>query len=326
MTKKPNISTDAAFLSRKNNETWIEPAYSGALSAFRRRYSRDLKNVDAVIWGVPYDLSVSYRPGARFGPQAIRRISAMWEPADKAWPHDFSPFTELSMIDYGDAVFDGSRPETILDEIALQASRIIENGAVLYTLGGDHTITHSMLRAYAKKYGKLAFIHFDAHADTWDDASKELYHGNFVSSAIRDGLIDPASSIQIGIRTVAPNPYKIAQIDAEQCLRLGTDRVIEKIRKIVGKKKAYVSFDIDALDPAHAPGTGTPVPGGLTPRETYMIIRGLEGIEIVGSDITEVSPPYDIADITANAAAGVLQQLLCLQAIMKKKSANKRKK
>ncbi len=316
---------DAAFLATRNNEAWAEPAYSGALSAFRRNYSRDLKNVDAVIWGVPYDLATSYRPGARFGPQAIRRISAMWEPADAAWPYDFTPFTKLSIVDYGDAVFDFSCPEIVLNDIAEQAAHIIENGATLYSLGGDHTITHSLLRAHAKKYGKLAFIHFDAHADTWNETNKKLYHGNFVSSAIDDRLIDPASSIQIGIRTVAPNPHKIAQIDVDQCTALGAANIAAQIRRKVGKRKAYLSFDIDCLDPAHAPGTGTPVPGGLSTREVYTILRGLKDIDIVGADIVEVSPPYDHADITANAAAGVLQQLLCLQALRHKKKSSRRK-
>jgi agmatinase len=316
---------DAAFLSRKNNEAWAEPAYSGALSAFRRRYSRNLKNVDAVIWGVPFDLATSYRSGARFGPQAVRRISAMWEPADAAWPYDFTPFTALNIVDYGDAVFDYSRPETVLDAITAQAAAILKSKATLYSLGGDHVVTYALLRAHAKKYGPLALIHFDAHPDTWSDTNKNHYHGNFVSYAIDDGLIDPGSSIQIGIRTVAPNPHKISQVDAAQCLKLGVDGVIAKINKIVGSRKVYLSLDIDVLDPSHAPGTGTPVPGGIASRELYLMLRGLAGVNIVGADIVEVSPPYDHADITANAAAGALQQLLCLQAQRKKKPAKRKK-
>jgi agmatinase len=320
---KSHIEGDAAFLARKNNEVWAEHAYAGALSAFRRRYSRNLKNADAVIWGVPFDLATSYRPGARFGPQAIRRISAMWEPADDAWPYDFTPFTELNIVDYGDAVFDYSRPETVLNSITAQAAAILKSKAKLYSMGGDHVITYALLRAHAKKYGKLALIHFDAHPDTWADTNKNHYHGNFVSYA-DDGLIDPAASIQIGIRTVAPNPHRIAQIDAEQCLKLGTAAIAAKIRKIVGNRKTYLSLDIDVLDPAHAPGTGTPVPGGLSSRELYVMLRGLSGVNIVGADVVEVSPPYDAADITANAAAGALQQLLCLQALRKKKSSRKK--
>lgn len=322
--KSPSTG-DAAFLSRKNNEAWSEPAYSGALSAFRRRYSRNLKNVDAVIWGVPFDLATSYRSGARFGPQAIRRISAMWEPADHAWPYDFTPFTALNIVDYGDAVFDYSRPETVLNDITAQAANIIKSKAVLYSLGGDHVVSYALLRAHAKKHGPLALIHFDAHPDTWSDLNKNHYHGNFVSYAIEDGLIDSAASIQAGIRTKAPNPHKILQVDAAQCMKLGPEGVIAKIKKTVGNRKAYVSIDIDVLDPAHAPGTGTPVPGGLTSRELYVILRGLAGLNIVGADIVEVSPPYDHADITANAAAGVLQQLLCLQALRKKKPSRRKK-
>jgi agmatinase len=321
---KSHIVGDAAFLARKNNEVWAEHAYAGALSAFRRRYSRNLKNVDAAIWGVPFDLATSYRPGARFGPQAIRRISAMWEPADDAWPYDFTPFAALNIVDYGDAVFDYSRPETVLESITTQAAAILKSKATLYSMGGDHVVTYALLRAHAKKYGKLALIHFDAHPDTWTDTNKNHYHGNFVSYAIEDGLIDPVSSVQIGIRTVSPNLRKLQQIDAEQCLRLGIAGIIAKIKKVIGNRKAYLSLDIDVLDPAHAPGTGTPVPGGLATRELYMILRGLAGVNIVGADVVEVSPPYDVADITANAAAGALQQLLCLQALRKKKSKRKK--
>ncbi|MES2906750.1 MAG: agmatinase [Pseudomonadota bacterium] len=317
--QKTDKPIDAAFRAARNNEVWSEAAYSGALSAFRRRYTRDLKNVDAVLWGVPFDLATSYRPGTRFGPQAIRRISAMWEPADAAWPYDFSPFEKMSIIDYGDAAFDFTKSETAFNDIVRQASKILESGASLYSMGGDHSISHPLLRAHAEKYGKLAFIHFDAHPDTWSNTEKDLYHGNFVSFADEDGLIDPKASIQIGIRTVAPNPHKIEQISADECFRLGVDKVAAKIKKRIGKRKAYLSFDIDTLDPAYAPGTGTPVPGGLSTREAYMILRGLEGIDIVGADIVEVSPAYDHADLAANAAAGVLQQLLCLQALRMKK-------
>jgi len=325
MTRAKAHVGDAAFLSRKNNEAWAEPAYSGALSAFRRRYSRDLKNVDAVIWGVPFDLATSYRSGTRFGPQAIRRISAMWEPADNAWPYDFTPFTELNIVDYGDAVFDYSRPETVLDTITAQASEILKSKAMLYSMGGDHVVTYALLRAHVKKHGPLALIHFDAHPDTWSDTNKNHYHGNFASYAIDDKLIDPAASIQVGIRTRAPNPHKLAQVDAEQCFKLGVDGVIAKIKKIVGNRKAYLSLDIDVLDPGHAPGTGTPVPGGISTRELYMILRGLGSVNLIGADIVEVSPPYDVSDITANAAAGALQQLLCLQALRRKKTSKRKK-
>ena len=309
--------TDAAFLATTNKDVSPEPAYSGALSAFRRRYTRDLKDVDAVIWGVPFDLLTSHRAGARFGPQAVRRISAMWEPADNAWPYDFTPFSELAVIDYGDAAFDASRPETIFEDLKNQAAHILKSGAQLYTIGGDHAATHPMLQAHAEHHGELALIHFDAHPDTWHEGTKALYHGNFVFHAAEKGFIAPRHSIQIGTRTMAPNPHNIDKINAEECYKLGIDKIIERIKKRVGKRKAYLTFDIDVLDPSHAPGTGTPVPGGLSSREALMILRGLDGLDIVGCDVVEVSPPYDVADITANAAAAVLQQLLCLQTLRK---------
>lgn len=305
---------DAAFRAPDNRAVWHEPSYSGALSAFRRRYSRELAGVDLVFLGVPIDVATSNRPGARFGPQAIRRISAMYEPADPAWPQGTNPFAQLSAVDYGDAVWDYGRPETALGEIERQAATILDSGATLLAMGGDHSLTYALLRAHAARHGKLALIQFDAHQDTWGDDGRRLDHGSFVLRAVREGLIDSQRSVQVGIRTIAPENPGLAIIDADQVVGLGIRGVIAAIERRVGQGPAYLTFDIDCLDPAFAPGTGTPVPGGLQTREALMILRALGGLDLVGFDVVEVAPPYDHADLTANAAAALLQQMACLVA------------
>ena len=254
---------DAAFRASDNRAVWHEPSYSGALSAFRRRYTRDLSGVDLVFLGVPLDVATSNRPGARFGPQAIRRISAMYEPADPAWPQGFNPFTRLAAIDYGDAVWDYGHADTIAEAIEHQAATILASGATLLSMGGDHALTYPLLKAHAARHGPLALIQFDAHQDTWADDGTRLDHGSFVLRAVREGLIDAKRSIQLGIRTIAPETAGLQIVDADQVVGLGIRGAVAAIGKRVGQGAAYLTFDIDCLDPAFAPGTGTPVPGGL---------------------------------------------------------------
>lgn len=306
---------DAAFRAPDDRTAWSEPSYSGVLSFLRRRYTRDLAGVDVAVWGVPLDVATSYRPGARFGPQAIRRISAMLEPADPVWPQGISVFERLAVVDAGDAVWDYGRPETIAAEIERQAAAILASGATLVSLGGDHFATYPLLRAHAARHGPLALVQFDAHQDTWEAPGEQrLDHGTFVGRALRDKLIVAEHSIQIGIRTMAPSTGGLDIVDAEAVMRCGVDETVRRIRERVGARKAYLSFDIDCLDPAFAPGTGTPVPGGLSTREALAILRGLAGLAFVGFDAMEVAPPYDHADITANAAATIAQTFLALRA------------
>jgi agmatinase len=305
---------DAAFRASDNRAVWHEPSYSGALSAFRRRYTRELAGVDLVFWGVPLDVATSNRPGARFGPQAIRRISAMYEPIDPAWPQGWNPFTRLASVDAGDAVWDFGHADRIADAIERQATAILASGATLLTMGGDHALTYPLLKAHAARHGPLALVQFDAHQDTWADDGRRLDHGSFVLRAAREGLIDVTRSIQIGIRTVAPENPGLQIIDADQVAGLGVRGTIAAIERQVGQGPAYLSFDIDCLDPAFAPGTGTPVPGGLASREALQIVRALGALDLVGFDVVEVAPPYDHADLTANAAAALLQQMACLVA------------
>lgn len=284
-----------------------EPTYGGVLSFMRRRYSRDLAGADVVVWGIPFDQATSNRPGARFGPQAIRRASAMFD-GDPQYPFGIDPFEHLTVIDYGDCSFDYARPTEIPAAIRTQAAAILAAGAHLVSLGGDHFVTFPLIEAHAVCHGPLGLVQFDAHQDTWNDEDERIGHGSFITRAVKRGLIDPARSIQIGIRTHAPADYGIEVIDAAAFDQLGIDGVIAHVRRRVGPGAAYLSFDIDCLDPAFAPGTGTPVSGGLTAREAYAILAGLADLDWRGMDVVEVAPPYDHADITALAAATVAQR------------------
>ncbi|MBN8995894.1 MAG: agmatinase [Rhizobiales bacterium] len=301
MAKRPKI--DNAFLGPLKGGA-LDPTYAGALSFMRRRYSRDLAGVDAVVWGIPFDSSVSNRPGARFGPSAIRRAAAIFD-GDPQYPFGFDPFADLAVVDYGDCSYDYSRPMAFAAAAEEQASAILSSGAHLFTLGGDHFCTYPLLKAHAARHGPLGLVQFDAHQDTWPDKPDSISHGSFVLRAVREGLIDPKRSIQVGIRTVAPEDCGIEIIRADAFDGLGAKGVIAAIRKRVGRKPAYFTFDIDCLDPAFAPGTGTPVAGGLSSREALAVIRGLGGVDFVGGDVVEVAPAYDHADITAIAASTV---------------------
>jgi agmatinase len=284
-----------------------EPTYGGVLSFMRRRYSRDLTGVDAVVWGIPFDGATSNRPGARFGPQAIRRASALFD-GDPQYPFGVDPFERLTVIDYGDCGFDYARPLEIRAAIKAQAAAILDADVHLISLGGDHFVTFPLLEAHAARHGPLALVQFDAHQDTWNDDEQRIGHGSFITRAVRHGLIDRQRSIQIGIRTHAPADYGIEVIHSASIDRLGSNGVVERIRSRVGAGAAYLSFDIDCLDPAFAPGTGTPVSGGLSSREAFALLAGIADLDWRGMDVVEVAPAYDHADITAIAAATVVQR------------------
>lgn len=308
MTNNPR-PTDNAFLGPLKGGA-REPTYGGALSFMRRRYTRDLKGVDLAIWGIPFDAAVSNRPGARLGPQAIRRASAILE-GDPQYPFGIDPFADFAAIDYGDCSLDYGHPQNAADEIARQASAILDAGCALLSLGGDHFVTYPLLRAHAARHGRLALIQFDAHQDTWNDDGARIDHGTFLPRAISEGLIDPSRSVQIGIRTQAPETGGMEVIGANDIDTLGVAGVIERVQRRVGAGPAYLTFDVDCLDPAFAPGTGTPVAGGLSSREALAILRGILGLNLVGGDVVEVSPPYDHADVTALAAATIAMYFIC---------------
>jgi len=305
-------ATDNAFLGPLKGGA-MEPTYGGALSFMRRRYSRDLAGIDAVVWGIPFDQATTNRPGARFGPEAIRRASAILD-GDPQYPFRMDPFATLAVVDYGDAYFDFGKPMEFAAAIEAQASAIVAGGAQLFSLGGDHFVTYPLLKAHAAKHGPLALVQFDAHQDTWLDHEGRISHGTFVRRAVAEGLIEAARSIQIGVRTEAPDTCGIEIVTAGEIDDLGVAGVAARIKERVGEAKAYMTFDIDCLDPAFAPGTGTPVAGGLSSREALGILRGLGSIDFVGGDVVEVAPAYDHADITAVAASTVAMYYLGLLA------------
>ncbi len=312
MADTPKPTTDNAFTGPLQGGA-MEPTYGGALSFMRRRYTRDLGGVDLAVWGIPFDQATTNRPGARFGPQAIRRASAIFD-GDPQYPFRLDPFATLTVIDYGDAYFDYARPMEFAATIADAAKAILDTGAQLFSLGGDHFVTYPLLKAHAAIHGPLALVQFDAHQDTWPDKAGSISHGTFVKRAVAEGLIDPRRSVQIGIRTEAPETCGIEIIGPEALDEIGAAGVGAKVRERVGEAKAYMTFDIDCLDPAFAPGTGTPVAGGLSSREALAVLRALGPVDFVGGDVVEVAPPYDHADITAIAASTVAMYYIGLLA------------
>jgi agmatinase len=304
--------TDNAFAGESIYGGAQEPTFSGALSFMRRRYTRDLKGVDLVVWGVPFDSATSNRPGARFGPQAIRRASAILD-GDPQYPFAFDPFERLAVIDRGDCGIDHGRVDLMPVAIEDEARAIIDSGTKLLTLGGDHSVTYSLLKAHAGKYGALALVQFDAHQDTWrpeaDDRAR-IDHGSFVARAVKEGLIDAARSIQVGVRTHAPADCGIEIIYGHEIESGGVAHAVARILRRAASVPVYLTFDIDCLDPAFAPGTGTPVAGGLTSREAMALLRALGALDVKGFDVMEVSPPYDHADITALAGATMAMTMI----------------
>ncbi len=294
--------------------TTPEPTYAGVLSFMRRKYSKDLKGADVAVTGVPLDTATTNRPGARFGPRAIREASTImaWE---RPYGMEFDPFDKLAVVDCGDCFFDFGRPEAVPDVIEAYAYDIIQQGPGLLTLGGDHFIAYPLIKAHAKKHGKpLSLLHFDAHSDTWADENERIDHGTMFCRAAKDGLVDPATSVQIGIRTRNPDTMGFNIIDAPWVHDNSTEAVIAEAKQHLGDNPVYLTFDIDCLDPSYAPGTGTPVCGGLTSHQAMSILRGLKGINIVGMDIVEVAPAYDVGQITALAAAHLAMEMLYLYA------------
>ena len=315
----PQSGTDNAVFGANIMGGSQEPLFSGVLSFMRRKLSRDLNGVDVAIWGIPFDAAVSNRPGARFGPQGVRRASAILG-GDPQYPFRADPFESLAVIDYGDCALDYGRHFDVPNQINRQASEIIDAGVTLLSIGGDHYVTWPLLQAHAAKYGPLALVQFDAHQDTWFDEEERIDHGSFVARAARAGIIAPDRSIQVGIRTHAPDDCGLEIIYSEEVEHLGVSGVVERIKARVGTMKTYITFDIDCLDPAYAPGTGTPVSGGLSSREALMILRQLGSLDMVGADVVEVAPAYDHADITSIAGSTVMQHYLGL--IAERRTAN----
>ncbi|WP_323084813.1 agmatinase [Providencia alcalifaciens] len=276
-------------------------------------YSSD---ADWVITGVPFDMATSGRAGSRHGPAAIRQVSTnlAWE--SHRWPWDFKLKNKLNVVDCGDVVFAFGDAQDMCDKLQAHTEKLLESGKRCLTFGGDHFVTLPLLRAHAKHFGKMALVHFDAHTDTYGNGS--LYdHGTMFYHAPKEGLIDPNHSVQIGIRTEHDSDNGFTVLDAAQANDRGVDDMVAQIKQIVGDMPVYLTFDIDCLDPAFAPGTGTPVIGGLTSDKVLKLLRGIKSLNIVGMDVVEVAPAYDQSEITALAAATIALELLYIQASKK---------
>jgi len=285
---------------------------AGQISFLGRNICRDVTSddVDMFVVGVPFDICTTLRPGARFGPRAIRAASENLSWEGKRYPWDFSLWEELRLFDGGDVMFfheSCSQMESRLENVATQ---ILAHKKQLVTLGGDHYATLPLLRAHAKALGPVAIVHFDAHTDM-DDEINRYHHGTPILHALTEGWIDSKRSVQVGVRTeysLEKHPFTV--LDAAWCNAQGPDKVAEIIHRQVGTGPTYLSFDIDVLDPAFAPGTGTPVIGGFSTDFVLKLIRRLIGINLVGMDMMEVSPIYDHSEITALAAATIVTESL----------------
>lgn len=312
---------DLAFTRDDPRGLSQENAFAGATSFLRRRYAKDVAGYDLAVTGIPFDQAVTHRPGARFGPRAIREASCL-QPYDPPYGWGFDPLSELAIADAGDMAFDYADTRSVPAAIQAHIGGLLDQGVGTVVLGGDHFVTLPILRAYAQRHGPLALIQFDAHSDTWpDDNPDRIDHGTFLYKAIREGVVDPAATVSVGIRTENPDTLGVTILDAASIHRDGIEATLDRIRQVIGARPVYLTFDIDALDPAFAPGTGTPVWGGLASWQAAALLRGLAGIKLLGGDVVEVSPPYDTTGATAIAAAHVATELICLYGWPRRKPA-----
>ncbi|MEC5169825.1 agmatinase [Glaciihabitans sp. GrIS 2.15] len=295
----------------------VSPRYAGIATFARLPRLEDVDHADIVVVGVPFDSGVSYRPGARFGPAHVREASRLLRPYNPV--QDVEPFSTQQIADAGDIAANPFSIEEAVGQIEEAATHLGAGDTRLLTIGGDHTIALPLLRAVTKKTGPVAVLHFDAHLDTWDTYfGAPVTHGTPFRRASEEGLIDLETSLHIGIRGPLYSQQDLtddarlgfAVIAAHEFETAGLATVIERMLARLGDRPVYVSVDIDVLDPAHAPGTGTPEAGGLTSRELLTIIRALRGVRIVGADVVEVAPAYDHAQITAVAASHVAYEIL----------------
>lgn len=299
----------------------VVPRYAG-LSTFARLPRReDVTRLDVAVVGVPFDSGVSYRPGARFGPAHIRQSSRLLRPYNPEL--DVLPFAAQQVADAGDVAVNPFDIAEAIAQIEAAARQLTATGARLLTLGGDHTVALPLLRVMRELHGPVAVLHFDAHLDTWDTYFGAPYtHGTPFRRAAEEGLLDREHCLHIGIRGPLYHPRDLpesadlgfAVIHSSELDDLGVSGTIQRMRERLGDRPVYVSVDIDVLDPAHAPGTGTPEAGGMSSRELLAVLRGLAGSNIVSADVVEVSPAYDHAEITGIAAAHVAYELLSVLA------------
>jgi agmatinase len=293
------------------------PRFAGPATFARLPRIDEVSDVDVAVVGVPFDSGVSYRPGARFGPAHVRASSRLLRPYNPA--ADVEPFATQQVVDAGDLAVNPFDIEAAIGEVENGARSLLERAGRLVTIGGDHTIALPLLRAMAAKHGPVAVVHFDAHLDTWDSYFGAAYtHGTPFRRASEENLLDRSACLHVGTRGPLYGTSDLADdtrlgfevVGSVEMDDLGARGVIERIRERVGQRPVYVSVDIDVLDPAFAPGTGTPEAGGLSSRELLAILRGFADLDLVGADVVEVAPAYDHAEITGIAAAHVIYELV----------------
>jgi agmatinase len=305
------------------------PRFAGIRTFMRAPHTTDLAGVDAAVYGIPYDTATSYRTGPRFGPEAIRSASALLRPYNPAL--GVNVVDALSIVDYGDLPVSPGDTERTYGQVEEALAPLVGAGVFPLALGGDHSVTLAELRVLARRQGgfprpqPLALVQLDAHGDTWDEYfGQRFFHGTTFKRALEEGLIDPAVSVQAGLRgslygaedLESARELGFAVISCDQLRTLEPGGFAALVRTRVGQRPVFLSFDVDVLDPAFAPGTGTPEVGGLSTSEALAFVRALRGIDLVGADVVEVSPPYDgPGQQTALAAANVAYEILSLRAL-----------
>ncbi|AGB21222.1 agmatinase [Mycobacterium sp. JS623] len=299
----------------------VVPRYAGFTTFARLPRIDDVPSYDVAVVGIPFDAGVSYRPGARFGPGHVRQCSRVLRPYNPQM--QVSPFANQQVVDAGDIPCTPYDIAAAARQIEEHATALTANGARLITIGGDHTIAYPLLRVHRERYGPVALVHFDAHLDTWDTYfDAPLTHGTPFRRAAEEGLFVSGHSAHVGIRGSHYSPDDLTSdadlgftvVHCREFQRRSVDDVVAQLRETVGEHPLYVSIDIDVLDPAHAPGTGTPEIGGLTSRELLELVRGFDGLNVVGADIVETAPAYDHAELTGIAAACLAYEFVSLLA------------
>jgi agmatinase len=302
-----------------------QPKFAGIKTFLRLPYLKTIQGLDFAVAGIPWDGATSYRTGQRLGPDAIRKVSVTLRPYNLA--QDVGIFEHCSGVDYGDVSVVPGYIEDTYDKIEADLRPLVEAGVIPVVMGGDHSITLPELRVIAKTHGPIALIHFDSHTDTNDQYfGRPYYHGSMFRRAVEENILLPANSIQVGMRGSVYSKdaydestslgFKVVTMSAVR--EMGLQRLIETIKGRIGQNKVFVTFDIDVVDPAFAPGTGTPEVGGFTSAEAIDLVRGLKGLNFVGFDVVEVLPDYDVAEITALLAANIVYEFLSLIALNKR--------
>ncbi|MDF2828602.1 MAG: agmatinase [Mycobacterium sp.] len=298
------------------------PRFAGPASFARLPRLDQVPKADIVVAGVPFDSGVSYRPGARFGPTHVRESSRLLRPYHPGL--DVSPFEIAQVADAGDIAVNPFNIHEAIETIEAAAVELTADGTSLVTIGGDHTIALPLLRAAAQRHGPVALVHFDAHLDTWDTYfGAEYTHGTPFRRAVEEGILDTEALSHVGTRGPLygkkdledDRRFGFGIVTSADVYYQGVREVVDKLRQRLGDRPVYVSIDIDVLDPAHAPGTGTPEAGGITSRELLEILRGFHGLNLVGADVVEVAPAYDHAEITGVSASHVAYDLVTLLAM-----------